>query len=89
MKIIVAAAMVVMGTCVFADSDKIEECKEEIICDIPYEATYSKCQIKDEKDPVISENKKKILELDPYKAKGKFFVDRKRRQLLVWLGRVF
>ncbi len=81
-------AVLMMTTALFASS--FEACEEEeIICDIPYEASYAKCDLKEENEPHLTEKEKKLIELEPYKAKGKFSVDRKRRNLQLWLGRNF
>ena len=63
--------------------------EEEMVCDVPYEAMYAKCNIDEEHAPEITEKEKKLLEIQPYKAKGKFFINQKKRQLQLWFGRPF
>lgn len=77
-------AVMAVSTSLFASTQE-----EEMVCDIPYEATYAKCDLREENELHLTEQEKKLIELDPYKAKGKFSIDPKKRKLQLWLGRNF
>lgn len=92
MKHFVSVAALCLSFSLFAEDEVKDEefvSEEEMVCDVPYEAMYAKCSIDEEHAAEISEQERKLLELDPYKAKGKFFINQKKGQLQVWLGRPF
>lgn len=69
---------------------EVDDEEEEIVCDIHYEAVYAKCDLRGKTQEIkISEKEAKFFALEPYKARGKINLDRKKRQLQLWIGRSF
>lgn len=89
MKNLLVATFVVLCVGLAAADEDVEFLEEEMVCDIPYEAIYAKCSIDEETAPEITESGRKMFDLEPYKAKGKFFINQKKGQLQLWLGREF
>lgn len=85
MKVWSIAAILFLGGSLWGEEGKVLQSK----CTIIYKGNYAYCQAAVESEPAITLTQVKKYSLAPYTAKGKVFVNPKKRQLTLVVGRAF